>query len=512
MSDEKLLDMVNISKSFSGIQALDSAKFELYKGQIHALMGANGAGKSTLIKILCGVYQPDSGTFKINNKTVSIKNPFEAQKNGIAYVPQEIAVQPYMTVAENIFLGKQPIKNFQIDFKKMSDKARQVLDDLGIDVSVDKLGINLSIAEKQLITIAKVISAESKILIFDEATSALTLSDTDKLFKIIHRLKEKGIGIIYVTHRMEEIFQLCDRVTVFKDGKFVSANNIKDINLKQLIKNMIGHEIASDLRQDPASDKRELVVGKERLSIANLCVPGILHNITFSVKAGEVLGLAGLVGSGRTELLRAIFGDLPISEGIIKIDGSVVNITSCTHAINEGIALVPEDRKAQGLILNFSLKKNISMTILNKLKRFGFVSSQSEAVLANSTLEMLNIKFRTIEQTVSTLSGGNQQRVVLGKWLATNPKILLVDEPTRGVDVSAKSDIHTILLNLAKNGMAIIVVSSELGELLQVCEKVLVLNRGRIVADLLAKNTSTHQMMELATGENLTRKSESNAI
>jgi len=256
MRDEKLLDMVNISKSFSGIQALDNAKFELYKGQIHALMGANGAGKSTLIKILCGVYQPDSGIFKINNETISIKNPFEAQKNGIAYVPQEISVQPYLTVAENIFLGKQPIKNFQIDFKKMSDNAQLVLDDLGIDVSVHKLGTNLSIAEKQLITIAKVISADSKILIFDEATSALTLSDTDKLFKIIRRLKQKGIGIIYVTHRMEEIFQLCDWVTVFKDGKFVSDCDIKDINLKQLIRNMIGRTFRTRSRSFGSSRQR----------------------------------------------------------------------------------------------------------------------------------------------------------------------------------------------------------------------------------------------------------------
>jgi ABC-type sugar transport system ATPase subunit len=512
MSDEKLLDMVNISKSFSGIQALDNANFELYKGQIHALMGANGAGKSTLIKILCGVYQPDSGIFKINNKLISIKNPFEAQKNGIAYVPQEIAVQPYMTVAENIFLGKQPMKNIQIDFKKMSGKAQEILDDLGIDVSINKLGINLSIAEKQLITIAKVISAESKILIFDEATSALTLSDTDKLFKIIRRLKQKGIGIIYVTHRMEEIFQLCDWVTVFKDGKFVSDSDIKDIDLKQLIKHMIGREIASEVRRNSTSDEREPSRNEERLSISNLCVPGMLQDITFSVKAGEVLGLAGLVGSGRTELLRAIFGDLAFSGGTIKIDGKAVKINNCTQAINEGIALVPEDRKAQGLILNFSLKKNISMTILDKLKRFGLINSRSESELAKSTLGMLDIKFRTIEQTVNTLSGGNQQRVVLGKWLATNPKILLVDEPTRGVDVSAKSEIHNILFDLAKNGMAIIVVSSELGELLQVCEKVLILNRGRIVAELLTKDTNTHEMMELATGESTTKESKSNAF
>jgi ABC-type sugar transport system ATPase subunit len=508
MSDEKLLDMVNISKSFSGIQALDNANFELYKGQIHALMGANGAGKSTLIKILCGVYQPDSGIFKINNKLISIKNPFEAQKNGIAYVPQEIAVQPYMTVAENIFLGKQPMKNIQIDFKKMSGKAQEILDDLGIDVSINKLGINLSIAEKQLITIAKVISAESKILIFDEATSALTLSDTDKLFKIIRRLKQKGIGIVYVTHRMEEIFQLCDWVTVFKDGKFVSDSDIKDIDLKQLI----GREIASEVRRNSTSDEREPSRNEERLSISNLCVPGMLQDITFSVKAGEVLGLAGLVGSGRTELLRAIFGDLAFSGGTIKIDGKAVKINNCTQAINEGIALVPEDRKAQGLILNFSLKKNISMTILDKLKRFGLINSRSESELAKSTLGMLDIKFRTIEQTVNTLSGGNQQRVVLGKWLATNPKILLVDEPTRGVDVSAKSEIHNILFDLAKNGMAIIVVSSELGELLQVCEKVLILNRGRIVAELLTKDTNTHEMMELATGESTTKESKSNAF
>jgi ABC-type sugar transport system ATPase subunit len=275
---------------------------------------------------------------------------------------------------------------------------------------------------------------------------------------------------------------------------------------------MIGREIASEIRRNSTSDEREPSRNEERLSISNLCVPGMLQDITFSVKAGEVLGLAGLVGSGRTELLRAIFGDLAFSGGTIKIDGKAVKINNCTQAINEGIALVPEDRKAQGLILNFSLKKNISMTILDKLKRFGLINSRSESVLARSTLELLDIKFRTIEQSVNTLSGGNQQRVVLGKWLATNPKILLVDEPTRGVDVSAKSEIHNILFDLAKNGMAIIVVSSELGELLQVCEKVLILNRGRIVAELFTKDTSTHEMMELATGESTTKESKSNAF
>lgn len=493
---EKLLEMEGISKRFSGIQALSNAKFELLAGQVHALMGANGAGKSTLIKILCGVHQSDNGEFKINGRPVSIRNPFEAQKNGIAYVPQEIAVQPYMTVSENIFLGRHPIKNHQIDFDRMNELSKDILSDLGINIDTNKLGIDLSIAEKQLITIAKVISANSKILIFDEATSALTISDTEKLFKIIRRLKSKGIGIIYVTHRMEEIFELCDRVTVFKDGEFVVEKEIKDIDMKQLIKFMIGKEVTTEVRSDESALKSEILV------IKNLGVEGILSNISLTLNSGEILGLAGLVGSGRTELLRAIFGDLKISQGLIKIDGESTPIDSCKTAINQGLGFVPEDRKAQGLILNFSLRSNICMAILDKLKKFGLINKQLENQVTHDLLDKLNVKHNSFKQSVSTLSGGNQQRVVLGKWLATQPKILLVDEPTRGVDVSAKSEIHKILLDLAKNGMGIIVVSSELSELLQITERILVISRGQIVANLKTRNTNTHELMELATGEN----------
>lgn len=493
---EKLLEMEGISKRFSGIQALSNAKFELLAGQVHALMGANGAGKSTLIKILCGVYQSDSGEFKINGQSVSIKNPFEAQKNGIAYVPQEIAVQPYMTVSENIFLGRHPIKNYQIDFDRMDQLSKEILSDLGINIDTNKLGIDLSIAEKQLITIAKVISANSKILIFDEATSALTISDTEKLFKIIRRLKAKGIGVIYVTHRMEEIFELCDRVTVFKDGEFVVEKEINDLNMKQLIKFMIGKEVTTEIRSDESALKSEILI------IKNLSVEGILNNISLTLNSGEILGLAGLVGSGRTELLRAIFGDLKISQGSIKIDGESTLVDSCKTAINQGLGFVPEDRKAQGLILNFSLRSNMCMAILDRLKKFGFINKKLENQATHDLLGKLNVKHNSFNQSVSTLSGGNQQRVVLGKWLATHPKILLVDEPTRGVDVSAKSEIHKILLDLAKNGMGIIVVSSELSELLQITERILVISRGQIVANIKTRNTNTQELMELATGEN----------
>lgn len=495
MSSEKLLEMKEISKRFSGIQALSNVKFELLEGEIHALMGANGAGKSTLIKILCGVYQGDSGTFKINGQLMSIKSPFEAQKNGIAYVPQEIAVQPYMTVAENIFLGRHPLKNYQIDFRKMEELSKEILSDLGINIEVNKLGKDLSIAEKQLITIAKVISGNSKVLIFDEATSALTMSDTEKLFKIIRRLKSKGIGVIYVTHRMEEIFQLCDRVTVLKDGEFVTVKKIIEIDMKQLIKFMIGKEVSTEIRSDESTLKTEI------LSIENMSVEGILNDISLKLNSGEILGLAGLVGSGRTELLRAIFGDLKISQGTVVIGGKFTFIKSCDTAISEGIGLVPEDRKAQGLILNFSLRNNICMAILGRLKRFGFISTKQENLVAQELLNKLNVKHNSLNQKVNTLSGGNQQRIVLGKWLATHPKILLVDEPTRGVDVSAKSEIHKILIELAKNGMGIIVVSSELSELLQITERILVICRGQIVANVKTQNTNTQELMELATGE-----------
>lgn len=495
MSSEKLLEMRGISKRFSGIQALLDAKFELLEGEIHALMGANGAGKSTLIKILCGVHQSDTGTFKISGQPLSIRSPFEAQKNGIAYVPQEIAVQPHMTVAENIFLGRHPIKNYQIDFNKMKELSKETLSDLGINIDVNKLGVDLSIAEKQLITIAKVISGNSKVLIFDEATSALTMSDTEKLFKIIRRLKSKGIGVIYVTHRMEEIFQICDRVTVFRDGKFVTEKEINDIDMKQLIKFMIGKEVSTEVRSDESTLKSEI------LSIENLSVEGLLNDISLKLNSGEILGLAGLVGAGRTELLRAIFGDLKISQGNILISGKPTIIKSCDTAISQGIALVPEDRKAQGLILNFSLRNNISMAILGRLKRFGLISKKQENSVTLELLNKLNVNYTSFNQKVNTLSGGNQQRIVLGKWLATRPKILLVDDPTRGVDVSAKSEIHKILIDLAKNGLGIIVVSSELSELLQITERILVICRGEVVANVKTKNTNTQELMELATGK-----------
>ena len=503
MNSEKLLEMEGISKRFSGIQALSNAKFELLKGEIHALMGANGAGKSTLIKILCGVHQSDSGSFKISGQQVLIRNPFEAQKHGIAYVPQEIAVQPYMTVAENIFLGRHPIKNHLIDFKTMEDLSREILDDLGINIEVDKLGIDLSIAEKQLITIAKVISGNSKVLIFDEATSALTMSDTEKLFRIIRRLKAKGIGVIYVTHRMEEIFQICDRVTVFKDGEFVIDSQIEDIDMKQLIKFMIGKEVSTEIRTDQSALKTEI------LAIKNLNVDGILNDISLTLNSGEILGLAGLVGSGRTELLRAIFGDLKISQGSILVDGKMIPIGSCKVAIDEGIGLVPEDRKSQGLILNFSLRSNICMAVLGRLKKFGFISTKQENSVTQDLLNKLNVRHNSLNQKVNTLSGGNQQRVVLGKWLATRPKILLIDEPTRGVDVSAKAEIHKVLKELAKNGMGIIVVSSELSELLQITERILVICRGQLVANVETKSTNTQELMELSTGEKLTHMDKS---
>lgn len=503
MSEKRLLIMENISKSFGGTNALTNANFALQAGEIHALMGANGAGKSTLIKILCGVHTPDEGSIFFEGKKVVIKNPFEAQYRGIGYVPQEISVQPYLSVAENIFLGKQPTKgNRFIDFEKMKNDADGILKELGIAVDVRKMGHELSIAEKQIITIAKAISLDSKILIFDEATSALTLTETQNLFSIIRRLRQKSIGIIYVTHRMEEIFELCDQVTVFRDGKFVCTEKIVDINLKTLIKQMIGKEV-SEKRLDTSSES-----SGNLLEVINFQLEGVLNDINFALKKGEILGIAGLVGSGRSELARAIFGDLKIDSGELKVLGKLVKIHNCHQAIKAGIAFVPEDRKTEGVIAGFSLRNNISMPILQRLRKFGLIFMNIESAIASKYLSELDVKYRSVSQKVSTLSGGNQQRVVLSKWLATNPRILIVDEPTRGIDVAAKADIHQILIDLSKKGIGILVISSELSELLQLTERILILRRGKIVDSVATNSTSVQELMELATGEIQVSKSE----
>jgi ABC-type sugar transport system ATPase subunit len=492
-SQVPLLQMEEVSKRFGGVNALRNASFRLEVGEIHALMGANGAGKSTLIKLLCGVHQCDSGIITLYGEVAEPANPFESQRLGIGYVPQEIAVQPYMSVAENIFLGNQPTKrNHLIDFQSMNSGAEKLLTELGIAIDPNTLGNQLSIAEKQLITIAKAIALNSKILILDEATSALTSQETKRLFQIIRTLSNKGIGIIFVTHRLEEIFEICDTATIFRDGETVATRPITELDIRELIYLMMGQNVQSQGAIQRLENPSRL------MRVSNLSVENILFDITFDLHKGEILGLAGLVGSGRTELVRSIFGDLKIDSGIIEIEDQQVEIKQVSGAIKLGIGLVPEDRKSQGLILQFSVKKNIGLAILSKLRSRGFINASKEREVAEEYTSRLAIKTKNVEQSTDTLSGGNQQRVLLAKWFATNPKILLVDEPTRGVDVAAKAEIHRILIELARSGVGVVVISSEMDELIQVCNRILVIRNGRINKSFFNDEANTLNLMEAA--------------
>jgi len=491
-----MLEMNNITKLFPGVRALSKVSIKMISGEVRALVGENGAGKSTLIKILSGVYQPSEGEIFINGKKENITNPEVALKLGIVPVHQEINLEPFLSVAENIFLGRQPQGKFGlVDYKKMNQDAQHWLSEM--DVSIDPslpLGM-LSIAEKQMVAIARAISLDAKILIFDEPTSSLTQKETRTLFEVIRRLKEKNICIIYISHRMEEIFEICTHVTIMRDGSVVSNNLISEVNTDSIIRMMIGRDVQDMFK------KTKSRIGNPVLELKNLSVKGILKDISLTLNKGEIVGISGLVGAGRTELARAIFGDLSYDSGQMLINGKVVRLKSPKDAIQAGIGLVPEDRKEQGLVLGLSVTENISITIFSFLTKFGIINRAKEAAVATQYVDQLAIKTPSIKQRVKFLSGGNQQRVVVAKWLATNPKLLIVDEPTRGIDVGAKAEIHTLLNNLAGQGVAILMISSELPEILAMSDRILVMYQGRIKAELSGENITEEEIMRYATGQ-----------
>ncbi len=492
---EQLLSLTGISKGFPGVQALSDVSFSLAAGEVHALMGENGAGKSTLIKILCGVQPPDSGKILIDGKPVTVGSPVEARALGIAPVHQELHLEPYLSVAENIFLGCQPRTRFgTIDWKGMVAAARGILDELGVGLDATAEVGRLSIAERQVVAIARAVSTRARIMIFDEPTSSLTRRETELLLSLIRRLRDQGIGIVYVSHRMEEIFDLCDRVTVFRDGRYVSTGRVAETSLDQLIRAIVGRDIVA------LPMKATAIPGKTLLDVCGLSKKGLLHDISFSLRSGEIVGLSGLVGSGRTELARTIFGDITPDSGEILVDGTPVARGGPRAAIAAGIGLVPEDRKDQGLVVDLSVMANIGMPSLGVLGRFGVLSRRRERRLAEDYVKRLAIRTPTVGQKAMFLSGGNQQRVVIAKWLATRPKVLIVDEPTRGVDVGAKSEIHALLRSLASEGMAILMISSDLPEVLAVSDRILVMNSGRISGELSGDAVTQEQVMGHAMG------------
>jgi ribose transport system ATP-binding protein len=495
MSDY-LLEMKEISKSFPGVKVLDGVMLNLKRGEVLALMGENGAGKSTLMKILGGIYQRDGGTIVVKGQTQETMTPDIAAKRGIAIIHQELNLIPHLSVMENIFLGREFTygKSGLVNWSRMRTEAKRWLEQLAIDLDPATLVGNLSVGQQQMIEIAKALSMQADILVLDEPTAALTNREIDALFEVIAALKQKGVGMIYISHRMEEIFQISDRITVLRDGKYVGTVTTEQTNLDELVKMMVGREITDRF------PKVEVKPGEERLRVENLTVRGKLSGISFSLRSGEIVGVAGLMGAGRTEMAKALFGAEKMDGGAIFVDGKQVRISQPIDAIRAGIALVTEDRKEEGLVLPLSVRENIALPNLAKLSSLGVMNRKAERTLSEETIRRLLIKTSGGEQAAGSLSGGNQQKVVIGKWLATKPKILILDEPTRGVDIGAKKEIYDIMNRLAQEGVAILMISSELPEVLGMSDRVLVMHEGRITGSFSRAEATQELIMHAATG------------
>lgn len=490
------IEMRGIDKSFGTNQVLKNAGFLLRDGEVHALMGENGAGKSTLMKILTGVYTRDAGTVIVDGKEVEYHNPQEAEKAGIVFIYQELNVMFDLTVEENLFMGKEITKGFGIcDKKAMRKKAKEVLDMMGVDINPAAVMSELSVGQQQMIEICKALMVDAKVIIMDEPTAALTQSETDALFKVIHSLRKKGVSMVYISHRMEEIFELCDRITVLRDGSYIGTEEIKDIDMNDIVKMMIGREIGERF---PA---RDVKLGKEVLKVEKLTSPGVFHDISFSVRAGEVLGVSGLMGAGRTEIMQAIFGNFPLESGKIYIDGKETVIKNPEAAMKAGIGFITEDRKTEGLMLEKSIEENISLANLGKVSGKNHVlSSSAEDALVKKGIEEFHIRCFGPSHECGNLSGGNQQKVVLAKWIYTEPKILILDEPTRGVDIGAKKEIYSVINEMATKGVAIIMVSSELPEVLGMSDRIMVVREGEVRGIIGKEEANQQNVMTLATG------------
>lgn len=492
-----LVEMKDIVKTFPGVRALDHAQLTLYKGEVLGLLGENGAGKSTLMNILGGIYVPDSGTITVSGDKVQISNVIEAQKLGIAFIHQEIALVPYLSVAENIFLGRERMTMGMVDRRKMYREARQWLDMVGLDVNPATLVSRLSIAKQQMVEIAKACSLNMKLMIMDEPTSSLSEKEVESLFRMMNRLKEKNIGIIYISHKLSEIFMITDRVCVMRDGGYVGTIITKESEQEELVKMMVGRKLENYY----VRTFHEL--GDEVLKVEGINSGKRVIDGSFSVREGEILGFYGLIGAGRSELLEAVMGLYPRTSGTVYLKGEDISRLSTLRIQEKGMALVPEDRKTQGLILKNTIQFNISISVLRKFLNYFQVDKKKETKLVDQAIANLDIKTPSRDQAVRNLSGGNQQKVVLAKWLASNPCVLVLDEPTRGVDVGAKAEIYSIMNNLAAAGMAIVMISSEMPEIMNMCDRLLIMSEGRIKGELDKSEFDQQTILHYAVAEEI---------
>jgi rhamnose transport system ATP-binding protein len=493
---EPLLVMEHTSKLFGVVRALGDGSLELYAGETHGLVGENGAGKSTMVKILAGVYQPDEGVVRIDGKDVFISSPAAARDAGIAVIYQEPSLFPDLTVAENVYMGRQILRSGRrIDRKAMHRRVLELLAPLGVRLDPERIARGLSIADQQIVEIAKALSLDARVIVMDEPTAALSAYEVQRLFRVVETLRASGAAVLFISHRLNEVFAICQRVTVMRDGDRVFSRPLEGLSPDDLVRAMVGRDLVE------REQAEEALPGDVVLKVERLTREGVFTDISFEVRSGEIVALAGLVGSGRSEVARAIFGIDKYDAGAAYVGGERLKKAAPAAAMAAGVGLVPEDRRLQGLVMELPIGGNIALASLGRLQRFGFVSRASEHRFASEWATRLRIKYQRLSNPVSTLSGGNQQKSVLAKWLSRHPRLLIVDEPTRGIDVATKSEVHGLLVELAQEGVAVLMISSELPEVLRVADRILVMREGRLVAEFAHQAASEESIVAAATGQ-----------
>jgi rhamnose transport system ATP-binding protein len=501
--DRPLLELSHAAKSFGAVQALIDGSVTLRGGEVHALLGENGAGKSTLVKILAGVHQPDAGTLTVSGQEVTLHGPAAARAAGIAVIYQEPTLFPDLTVAENMFIGRQPLRpggwvkgGRRIDRRAMHDEAGAIFKRLGVPLDPARIARGLSIADQQVVEIGKALSLDARVIVMDEPTAALSAVEVERLFEVIATLKSQGAAVLFISHRLEEVFAICQAVTVMRDGRHVLSRDLAGLTANDLVRAMVGRELAE--RPPEAAGARP---GEPMLTVERLTREGVFTDISFTVRSGEVVALAGLVGSGRSEVARAVFGIDRYDAGTVTVRGRRLKKASPTQAMAAGIGFVPEDRRQQGLVMDMSVQQNVALASLGNLRRGGLIRVSAERAMAADWSDRLTIKYGRLTDPVAMLSGGNQQKVVLAKWLGRQPAVLIVDEPTRGIDVGTKAEVHHLLVELARSGVAVLMISSELPEVLGVADRVLVMREGRLAAEFAHADATEEVIMSAAMGQ-----------